>query len=88
MLGAVTVTKRPRPRPAMGQLDLGLGAVAKYRYDPTLPASTTTTLIVGSEIEILHRYRTPPLPRNHPHGSINSDSLTMRHQPCSARQLC
>ena len=52
----------PRPRPAMGQLDLGLGAVAKYRYDPTLPASTTTTLIVGSEIEILHRYRTPPLP--------------------------
>ena len=30
----------------------------------------------------------PPLPRNHPHGSINSDSLTMRHQPCSARQLC
>ena len=51
-----------RPRPAMGQLDLGLGAVTRYRYDPTLPASTTTTIIVGSEIEILHRYPTPPSP--------------------------
>ena len=39
----------PRPRPAMGQLDLGLGAVAKYRYDPTLPAPPQPPSLLGQK---------------------------------------
>ena len=85
---ALSLWRRDPAPPRHGSARPGAGSGCKVPLWPNPASTTTTTLIVGSEIEILHRYRTPPLPRNHPHGSINSDSLTRRHQPCSARQLC